>query len=40
MSRLALPLLALAAVVAHAEEAPAYRTVNEIVAASAPADGH
>ena len=38
MSRLALPLLALAAVVAHAEEAPAYRTVNEIVAASAPAD--
>lgn len=38
MSRLVLPLLALAAVVAHAEEAPAYRTVNEIVAASAPSD--
>lgn len=38
MSRLALPLLALAAVVAQAEEAPAYRTVNEIVAASAPSD--
>lgn len=40
MTRLALPLLvlALASVCARAEEAPAYRTVNEIIAASKAED--
>ncbi len=38
MSRLALSLLALTAFAAHAADAPAYRTVNEIIAASAAED--
>jgi len=38
MSRLALTLLALTAFAAHAADTPAYRTVNEIIAASAAED--
>ncbi|HWT14422.1 MAG TPA: peptidylprolyl isomerase [Patescibacteria group bacterium] len=38
MSRIALFLLALGAVATQAADAPTYRTVNEIIAASAPAD--